>query len=61
LLWSKDSERLEDFADVRKIQRHLKEHGLELVTEADEAGKGPASLTVVDPNGNMILIDQHVE
>jgi catechol 2,3-dioxygenase-like lactoylglutathione lyase family enzyme len=48
------------FDDVRVIQRTLKRRGLALATEADEATSGPASLMVLDPDGNPILIDQHV-
>jgi len=59
--WSKDAERLDEFTDVRQIQQHLKRNGIELTTEADETTKGPASVTLVDPDGNMILLDQHVE
>ena len=59
--WTKNGETLEEFTDVREIQRRLKEQGLELKTEADESTTGPASLMLVDPDGNVILIDQHVE
>ena len=59
--WDANATRLEDFADVREIQRHLKEKGLALASEADEATTGPASLTLIDPDGNPVLIDQHVE
>jgi len=58
--WTTDQETLEDFQDVRELQRMLKERGLELSTEADESSTGPASFTLVDPDGNPILIDQHV-
>ena len=58
--WTNEGKNLEKFTDVRDIQRQLKEHGLELKTEADETSIGPASLVVVDPDGNTILIDQHV-
>ena len=51
-------ERLEEFTDVREIQRHLKQEGLGLNTEADEDTTGAASLTLTDPDGNPILIDQ---
>jgi catechol 2,3-dioxygenase-like lactoylglutathione lyase family enzyme len=51
-------ERLEEFTDVRQIQRHLKQGGLTLATEADERTTGAASLTLTDPDGNPILIDQ---
>jgi len=58
--WTTDQETLEEFQDVRELQRTLKERGLELSTEADESGKGPASFVLVDPDGNPILVDQHV-
>ena len=59
--WDARGQRLEAFTDVRDIQRRLKERGLALTTEADESTTGPASLTLVDPDGNPVLIDQHVE
>lgn len=49
-----------DFPDVRAIQKHLKENGVALVSEADESTTGPASCTLIDPDGNPVLIDQHV-
>ena len=52
------TERLSEFTDVREIQRHLKDQEVELMTEADEGSTGAASLTLVDPDGNPILIDQ---
>jgi len=58
--WNRKGEALDRFEDVRDIQRRLRERGLEPSTEADESTKGPASLTLVDPDGNTILIDQHV-
>ena len=58
--WNQSAEALERFTDVRKIQQHLKSLGLELLSEADESGEGPASCVLVDPDGNPILIDQHV-
>ncbi len=57
--WSQGAKNLKEFVDVRDIQRHLKAEGLELTTEADESTTGPASLTLIDPDGNSILIDQH--
>ena len=48
------------FEDVRAMQTRLKAAGVALVTEADEASTGPASFMVTDPDGNMIMIDQHV-
>ena len=57
--WTSDMGELETFTDVREIQRTLKERGLELQVSADESTTGPASLMLVDPDGNPILIDQH--
>ena len=51
-------ERLDEFTDVREIQRQLKQEGLDLTTEVDESTTGAASLTLLDPDGNPILIDQ---
>ena len=45
---------------IRDLQRHLKEQGVEFLSEADESTTGPASFVVVDPDGNPILVDQHV-
>lgn len=59
--WSSQCETLESFEDVRTIQKHLKEHGISLAVEADESSTGPASLMTMDPDGNAILIDQHVD
>jgi len=59
--WTAQTETLTDFDDVREIQQALKAKGLSLDTEADEATTGPASLMMTDPDGNPILIDQHVE
>ncbi len=58
--WDHTCATLAEFDDVREIQRSLKSQGLTLATQADEASTGPASLTLVDPDGNMILLDQHV-
>lgn len=58
--WDRSGTTLADFDDVREIQRRLKDNGLALATEADESTSGPASLMLVDPDGNPILIDQHV-
>jgi catechol 2,3-dioxygenase-like lactoylglutathione lyase family enzyme len=58
--WTRDAKPLDAFQDVRDIQRVLKARGLEPKPEADEASKGPASLIVTDPDGNPVLIDQHV-
>lgn len=57
--WDQNASNLDSFADVREIQRTLKERGLTLTSEADETTSGPASITLADPDGNQILIDQH--
>lgn len=58
--WNSNDEPVEKFMDVRDIQHALKEQGVEILTEADASTKGPASFMVVDPDGNPILVDQHV-
>ena len=58
--WSSDAQELETFTDVRDLQRQLKDRGVELISQADESSTGPASFMVVDPDGNTILVDQHV-
>ncbi|WP_435414541.1 VOC family protein [Polaribacter aestuariivivens] len=58
--WDESANKLEEFDDVRTIQQHLKTTGVKLETEADETTSGPASFVVLDPDGNAILIDQHV-
>lgn len=58
--WDQDAKPLASFTDVREIQRQLKAQGLTLQTEADETTTGPASLVIIDPDGNTILLDQHV-
>jgi catechol 2,3-dioxygenase-like lactoylglutathione lyase family enzyme len=58
--WTSSAEPMEDFEDIREIQRRLEAAGLELTTKADPESTGPASLTLSDPDGNPILFDQHV-
>lgn len=58
--WDSEGKTLEDFTDVREIQKALKAEGVEVLSEADETASGPASCIVLDPDGNPILIDQHV-
>lgn len=58
--WDSNASPLEDFTDVRELQRQLKEQGVQLVAEADETTKGPAFFMAIDPDGNPILVDQHV-
>lgn len=58
--WDANAQAVEEFTDVRDWQRRLKAAHVPLLTEADEATKGPASFIVVDPDGNPVLFDQHV-
>jgi lactoylglutathione lyase len=58
--WDQNAQKLAAFTDVRELQRQLKAQGIKLMTEADESTTGPASFIVVDPDGNPILLDQHV-
>lgn len=58
--WDQNASTLDTFTDVRDIQRALKARGIPLQTEADETTSGPASFVIVDPDGNVILVDQHV-
>ncbi len=57
--WDQSAQNTDGFTDVRELQKLLKDKGLELMSEADEASDGPASLMLQDPDGNTILIDQH--
>ena len=58
--WNRDAEELKGFPDVRELQRQIKNRGVELLSEADQNTTGPASFMIVDPDGNTILVDQHV-
>lgn len=58
--WDESAQVVTPFDDVRSIQRHLKAQGITLEREADEATSGPEYITLTDPDGNAILIDQHV-
>ena len=57
--WDANAQPLDEFTDVRELQRQLKAQGVALASEADESTTGPASFMVTDPDGNTILIDQH--
>lgn len=57
--WDENAKNLESFDDVREIQKHLKSKEVKLTMEADESTTGPASVMLTDPDGNVILIDQH--
>ena len=58
--WDGEAQPLDTFTDVRELQRQLKAKGVELASEADENSTGPASFVALDPDGNPILVDQHV-
>lgn len=58
--WDSNARKLGSFTDVRDLQRQLKAAGVPLISEADEASTGPASFMAADPDGNTILVDQHV-
>ena len=58
--WNSDAQLLGEFTDVRELQHQLKARGVNMITEADESSTGPASFMIADPDGNTILIDQHV-
>jgi len=57
--WNAEAKNLDEFTDIRELQRQLVASGIELTTKADESTTGPASLTLSDPDGNAILLDQH--
>lgn len=58
--WDQNAENLDSFTDIREIQRRLRAAGVTFASEADETTSGPASFVVIDPDGNPILVDQHV-
>jgi lactoylglutathione lyase len=58
--WDQSAQRLPAFTDIRELQRRLKAQGVEMITEIDSQTTGPASFVAVDPDGNPILVDQHV-
>ncbi len=58
--WDKHANPVEEFTDVRELQGRLRAEGVEFAAEADESGSGPGSFVAIDPDGNPILVDQHV-
>lgn len=58
--WDSNAQKLPNFTDIRELQSQLKSQGVPLTTEVKAGTTGPASFTLTDPDGNMILIDQHV-
>jgi lactoylglutathione lyase len=58
--WDQNAQKLDAYTDIRQLQRQLKAQGVALASEADESTTGPASFIAVDPDGNPILVDQHI-
>ncbi len=58
--WDQDAQPLASFTDVRELQRQLKAQGVTFASEADATTTGPASFVALDPDGNPVLVDQHV-
>lgn len=58
--WNAQCETLDSFTDVRDLQRELMSKGLEPASKVDESGRGPGSIMLIDPDGNPVLIDQHL-
>lgn len=57
--WDNNGQNVDPFTDVRELQRQLKARGIMPVAEVDESGSGPGHFTLLDPDGNPVLIDQH--
>lgn len=57
--WDSDANPVDDYTDVRELQRRLREQGVTFTTEADESTTGPAFFMAIDPDGNPVLVDQH--
>lgn len=58
--WDSSAHQVDKFTDVRELQRQLKAQGVQFISEADETTTGPASFIASDPDGNPIMVDQHV-
>lgn len=58
--WDSNAKTLDNYDDIRTIQENLKSQDVELINETDPKGKGPANIVLTDPDGNAILIDQHI-
>lgn len=58
--WNQNAEPLSEFTDARELQRQFKAQRITMITEADESTTGPASFMIADPDGNTILVDQHI-
>jgi len=58
--WDANAEAIDEFTDVRELQAELEDRGVDIETRAEGESTGPASFVVIDPDGNPILVDQHV-
>ena len=58
--WDSNAQQVDGFTDIRELQRRLRAQGVDFQSEADESTTGPASFTLLDPDGNPVLVDQHV-
>lgn len=58
--WDQNAQQLPEYTDIRELQRRLREQGVQFMAEADETTTGPAHFMTTDPDGNVILVDQHV-
>ncbi len=58
--WDSDAQELDGYDDVRAIEKDLKSKGITFNKETDESKNGPASFVITDPDGNTILVDQHI-
>lgn len=58
--WDSNAQPVPGFTDIRDIQRHLEQQGVQLTARADESTTGPAYIIAIDPDGNPLLLDQHL-
>ena len=58
--WDSNAQQVDGFTDIRELQRRLRAQGVDFQSEADESTTGPASFTLLDPDGNPVLVDQHI-
>lgn len=58
--WNQEAQNLEKYSDIREIQASLQANSINLDSEVDTSTKGPGSIVLTDPDGNSILIDQHI-
>lgn len=58
--WDSNAQQIDGFTDIREIQRRLRAQGVAFQSEADESTTGPASFVILDPDGNPVLVDQHI-